>query len=85
VEIICSLLSLYLFVLMARAILSWFPVSYDSPVKKIRDAIDVVTEPVLSPLRNVIPPLQFGSGMGLDMSFMVVVFGIIIFQSALCS
>lgn len=57
---------LYVLVLLARAVLSWFPVSYNSPLNPVRRAIYVVTEPVLAPFRRVIPPVG-----GLDLSFIV--------------
>ena len=52
VVILAQALTIAIFV---RAILSWFPnVSNDNPFVAI---IYQVTEPILSPLRNVIPPL----------------------------
>lgn len=43
-----------------------------------------MTEPVLNPLRKVIPALQIG-GIGLDMSFMVLFLGIVILQQVVCA
>lgn len=59
----------YVLVLLARAILSWFPASYNSPLNPVRRAVFVVTEPVLAPFRRVIPPVG-----GLDLSFIVAFF-----------
>lgn len=42
------------FAVFARAILSWFPIDRSGPVVQ---ALDAVTEPILDPLRRVIPPL----------------------------
>jgi YggT family protein len=66
-NILCDLLSLYLLVLVARAILSFFPIGPDSGLFGVQRALVMVTEPVLAPLRRVIPPL----GM-FDMSFLVL-------------
>lgn len=42
-----------------------------------------ITEPVLGPIRRVLPPLGSG-GMGLDLSPIIVLFGITILLSAIC-
>ena len=57
---------LYLLVLVARALLSWFPASYDSPLNGVRRVVFTLTEPVLRPFRRLIPPV----GM-FDLSFIV--------------
>lgn len=57
---------LYLLVLMGRALLSWFPPSYDSPLNGVRRVVFTLTEPVLAPFRRLIPPV----GM-FDLSFLV--------------
>jgi YggT family protein len=73
--IIVTLLDLFLLVLFAYSILSWFTASgrlaYDSPVRKIQNVLSAICEPVLRPIRRVIPPVQVG-GVGLDLSVMVV-------------
>ncbi len=57
---------LYVLILVGRAILSWFPPSYNSPLNPVRRVLFVLTEPVLAPFRKVIPPVG-----GLDLSFLV--------------
>ncbi|HVF73679.1 MAG TPA: YggT family protein [Acidimicrobiales bacterium] len=81
--LICRLLDLYLLVLFARIIMSWFPVSPGSPMASIFSALYAVTEPVLGPVRRMIPPIGMG-GMGFDLSPIIVLFGMRILQSALC-
>jgi YggT family protein len=66
-SVVVALLNLYTFVLLARAISSWIPVSYDSPFRPVVDFLYRVTEPVLAPVRQVLPPIG-----GLDLSFIVV-------------
>ena len=63
---LCILGQLYVLVLFARAILSWFPVSEGSPLLPVVRFLRTITEPVLAPVRRIIPPL----GM-FDMSFLV--------------
>jgi len=44
----------------------------------------LVTDPVLGPLRRVLPPLRMGA-MALDLSPIVAFFGISILMGVLCS
>ncbi len=48
-DIIFQILSL---AILARALLSWFSLSPDHPAVRI---LDTITEPILAPLRRVIP------------------------------
>lgn len=77
--VICAFLDVYLVVLIARAILSWFPIRPDSPVAPISRLLYDLTEPLLAPLRRIIPP----AGM-LDLSFIVLFFAVFLLQQALC-
>jgi YggT family protein len=63
---LCAIGNIYLIILIARAILSWFPLSPGSSFAPVLRFVNAVTEPVLAPLRRVIPPV----GM-LDLSFLV--------------
>jgi len=68
---LCTLIQVYIIVLVVRAVLSWFPLSPNSPFTAIFSFVYQITEPVLVPLRRVIPPL----GM-FDASFIVLIFGL---------
>ena len=75
-EVLIIILEVYLWgVLFPRAILSWFPVSPGSWLVPINTALYRLSEPVLAPVRRIIPPVRMG-GMGIDISFIVVFFGI---------
>ena len=63
---LCALGNLYVLILIARAILSWFPLHPDSALIPIVRFLHTVTEPLLAPLRRIIPP----AGM-FDLSFLV--------------
>ncbi|HEV2014280.1 MAG TPA: YggT family protein [Candidatus Dormibacteraeota bacterium] len=65
--LLVTLITIFIFVLIARAILSWFPGMRYSEAGRI---IVMATEWYLGPIRRVIPPAG-----GLDLSFLV---GIII-------
>ena len=79
--LVATLLQLFLLCLLARAVLSWFPPS-GGVIDTIRGVLFTITEPVLAPVRRLLPPVQIG-GMGLDLSFMIVFFGIVILQGFL--
>ena len=81
--LLCRLLQAYLIVMFARIILSWFPVEPGSGLASVYGFLYAITEPVLGPIRRVIPPLGMG-GMGLDLSPLVVFFGISILRGAIC-
>ena len=77
-NLVCTLLQIYLILLFARIILSWFPISPDSPMASVYRFVYAVTEPVLGPIRRVIPGVGFG-GMGLDLSPLIVLFALELF------
>ena len=71
IALISTILSLFSLVLLARALLSWFP-NKSGVVASINDFAIAVTEPVLAPIRRRLPPT---SG-GFDLSFLIVIVGI---------
>ena len=77
-ELICALLTIYLVIVFARVILSWFPLSPDGAIAGIYTFTYTVTEPLLGPLRNVLPPIG-----GFDLSPIVVFVGIEVLRTAL--
>ena len=80
--IICLVGQLYFFALFARIILSWFPLQPDGAGAQAFSLLYRVTEPVLGPVRRAIPPVRIG-GMGLDVSVIIVVFGLQILLRAI--
>lgn len=66
------LVELYVVVLIARALVSWFPVHPGTPVYSIVRVLEMLTEPVLRPVRRILPPLRAG-GMAIDLSIIVAV------------
>ncbi|MBK5223157.1 MAG: YggT family protein [Acidimicrobiia bacterium] len=82
-DIICKLLGAYLLVLLARIVLSWFPISRGSAIETVAAFLHALTEPVLGPLRRAIPPVRMGA-MALDLSPLIVFFGITILRGLLC-
>jgi len=75
---LCVALQLYAFVIFGRVILSWFPVSEGSALEGIDTFLRMLTEPILGPLRRLIPSLRVG-GMAIDLSPMILIFVIYLF------
>jgi len=62
--ILSTFLSIYFWVMLAYALVSWFP---NLRRYRVTDYLAMLVEPVLAPVRRVIPPIA-----GLDLSFIVV-------------
>lgn len=77
---ISQLISIYILVLFARIILSWFPASQSGSMASISRVLYQVTEPVLGPARRVIPSLG-----PIDISPLVVFIGLRLLQGLLVS
>lgn len=50
-------------------------VGWDHPVRKVYDALSKVIEPLLRPIRAVIPPVRIG-GAALDLSPLILIIGL---------
>lgn len=81
--IVCNLLNIYLLLIFVRIVLSWFPIDPDGPVATIHGFLHLVTEPLLGPLRRIIPSVRLGS-MALDLSPIIVIIGIQILTGQIC-
>ena len=80
-EVVCATLNVYLLILVARAILSFFPVRPGTGMASMQQVLAQLTEPVIAPVRRIVPP----AGM-FDLSFLVVFITLEIVISALgCS
>ncbi|HWV24474.1 MAG TPA: YggT family protein [Thermomicrobiales bacterium] len=76
-ELLLNILRIYTFILVARALFSWFDPGYRTTIGRI---LYDVTEPVVGPVRQVVP-----STGGLDFSIMITVFLVFILQRILIS
>ena len=66
---------LYSFVVIAAVLLSWIPIDPRNPLVRV---VNALTEPVLRPIRAVLP-----SAMGLDFSPLVLLLGLQLLQGLL--
>lgn len=67
-NIIIQLLRVASIVFIVRALLSWIRPGIGSPLAGIAGVIHDITEPVLAPVRRVIPPMG-----GFDLSIIAVI------------
>jgi YggT family protein len=79
IQLLLVVLQLYSYVLLARALVSWIP-NLDPYHPAVRFLFDV-TEPVLEPIRKLIPPL---GGM-VDISIIVAFFALVVLEQLLRS
>ena len=81
--IVYQLLQVYFYILLARVILEWVRMFMQGrspgPLAVIYGALYDLTEPVLRPLRRLIPPLRLGAA-ALDLSVLVAFILIFLLQ-----
>jgi len=74
----CAAITIYIVILLLRAVFSWFPPPNGGMATVYRILMDL-TEPVLAPLRRLIPPV----GM-FDLSFTVLFIFLFILRGVVC-
>jgi YggT family protein len=72
VDAICVILNLFLVLIFARMIMSWVRITPGTPVASIYSVLFSITEPVLGPLRRMIPPVRMGIS-AIDVSPIIVI------------
>jgi YggT family protein len=53
--LLCTLTLLYEAAIIIRIVLSWFPLSRGGAIARINDVLVTITDPVLTPLRKILP------------------------------
>jgi len=79
VGILCALLTVFIVILVVRAVLSWFPIRPGTGLAQLNGILFDLTEWALRPMRQIIPPV----GM-FDISFMVLLFGLFLLRAFVC-
>ncbi len=79
IPVVCFLIQIYLLAIFGRALLSWFPLNPDGVMATVGGFLNLVTDPVMKPVRRSVPPLRLG-GFALDMSAIVVIMGLILLR-----
>ena len=73
-----QIIQLYGVAIFGRVILSWFPISPNGPLATVYNVLYTITEPVLGPVRRVLPAMG-----GLDFSPIIVFFALQLLASSL--
>src|SRR5512145_2246189 len=86
-DILCVVLTVYTILLFVRVLVSWaylfgFRPPFSGPMRTILDLLDDITDPVLRPLRAMIPPIRAG-GVGVDLSIIVAFVVLAVLRTAL--
>ncbi|HKE53154.1 MAG TPA: YggT family protein [Actinomycetota bacterium] len=86
-SVVCVVLTAYTIILFVRVLVSWaflfgFRPPYSGPLRTVLDLLDDVTEPILRPLRALIPPIRAG-GVGLDLSIIIAFVILAVLRTAL--
>jgi YggT family protein len=71
-RVLSDLVWILIFALIARALLSWFPTEPGSSLYGVVRALDRITEPILAPIRRILPPVRAG-GMAIDLSIIIAI------------
>ena len=87
VNLICFVLDIAFWSIIIWIVLSYVVsfgrLSFDHPVRRFYDLMSRLIEPVLRPIRNLIPPLRIG-GAALDLSPLVLIIGIQVMRFVIC-
>ena len=81
--IICAAISVCLWLVVAAVVISWFPLQSGTTLAGVARCLQIVTDPVLGPLRRVIPTVHV-AGLALDLSPLVVILGLMALQWVVC-
>jgi YggT family protein len=71
-EVVRLILSAFLLCLFARVILSYFPIAFGTVMASVQRVVGAITDPILTPVRRLVPPVSLGGGGVLDMSPVIV-------------
>lgn len=79
-SLVASIAQLFVYAIVARAILSFFPIQSGGAMASVASFLYRITEPVLGPVRRMMPAMG-----GIDLSPLVVIIGIEILLQILYS
>jgi len=86
-DIVCNIITLYTLVVFGRIILQiavqFGRLGSEHPVRRVEEILGLAVDPVLRPIRSVIPAVPMG-GMNLDLSPLVLIIGLQILGRIVC-
>jgi uncharacterized protein YggT (Ycf19 family) len=81
-DLLCILVLLFQLAFLLRIVLSFFPLAPGGGVSSVRDLAIVVTDPLVLPIRRVVPPL--GGGVGIPVADILVLIGLQVLVGIIC-
>jgi YggT family protein len=86
-SLICGLLGIFVLLILGWIVLSYVVafgrLGYGHPVRSLYDFLSRVIEPVMRPIRSLIPPLPIG-GARLDLSPLILIVGVSLLRQLIC-
>ena len=77
--LVCGILRLAIWIMIAWIVLSYVVsfgrLGFDHPVRRLYDGLSKAIEPLMRPIRSVIPPVRIG-GAALDLSPLILIIGV---------
>ena len=77
--LLCGILRLVIWVIIAWIVLSYVVsfgrLGFDHPVRRLYDGLTKAIEPLMRPIRSVVPPVRIG-GAALDLSPLILIIGV---------
>ena len=78
-NLIRTILDLFILAVVAWVILSWVTASSTHPLGRFHAFLDRLIQPVVAPIRRVVPPVRFGGG-ALDLSPIILIIALSILR-----
>jgi len=86
-SVVCTVLQLVVLAIIAWIVLSYIVafgrLNWGHPVRKVYDALAKGIDPVLRPIRAVVPPVRMG-GAALDLSPLILIIGVTVLRAIIC-
>jgi YggT family protein len=85
--LVCGILRLAVWVIIAWIVLSYVVsfgrLGWDHPVRRLYDGLSRAIEPLMRPIRSVVPPVRIG-GAALDLSPLILIIGVNLLIVVIC-
>lgn len=85
--LVCGIIRLIIWVIIGWIVLSYVVsfgrLGYDHPVRRLYDGLTKAIEPLMRPIRGIIPPVRIG-GAALDLSPLILILGLNLLLVFLC-
>lgn len=82
-RLLCILIRAFEFVFLVRMVLSFFPIKDQTLAASARQLSLMVTDPVVAPIRRVVPPLP-GAMAGFGIAELLVLIGLQLLDAIIC-